>query len=36
MAGMAKPYTVAELKAMADHIAALPGDLRTVTQSRFR
>ena len=36
MAVMAKPYTVAELKAMADHIAALPGDLRTVTQSRFR
>lgn len=36
MAGMAKPYTVAELKAMADHIAALPGDLRTVTQGRFR
>ena len=36
MAGMAKPYTVAEQKAMADHIAALPGDLRTVTQSRFR
>ena len=36
MAGMAKPYTAAELKAMAEHIAALPGDLRTVTQSRFR
>ncbi|MFM2347242.1 MAG: hypothetical protein RL654_1995 [Pseudomonadota bacterium] len=36
MAGMAKPYTTAELKALADHIATLPGDLRTVTQSRFR
>lgn len=36
MAGMAKLYTPAELKQMADYIASLPGELRVVPQSRFR
>jgi cytochrome c553 len=36
MAAQAKPFTHAELKAMAKYIAALPGDLQTVPQSRFR
>ncbi|GIX23182.1 MULTISPECIES: c-type cytochrome [Caldimonas] len=36
MAGQVKPFTDAELKAMAQYIASLPGDLRVVPQSRFR
>ena len=36
MAGMAKPFSHAELKAMAGYIASLPSDLKTVPQSRFR
>ncbi len=36
MAGMARQYTHAELKLMASYLASLPGDLRTVPQSRFR
>jgi cytochrome c553 len=36
MAGMAKLYTPAELKQMADYIASLPSELRVVPQSRFR
>jgi cytochrome c553 len=36
MAGMARQYTHAELKLMADYIASLPGDLRVVPQSSFR
>lgn len=36
MAGIARQYTHAELKAMANYIASLPGELRTVQQSRFR
>ncbi len=36
MAGMARQYTHAELKAMANYLASLPGELRTVPQSRFR
>jgi cytochrome c553 len=36
MGGMAKPFTNAELKLLANHIASLPGDLRTVSQARFR
>jgi cytochrome c553 len=36
MSAAVKPFTRAELKAMADYIASLPGDLRTVPQSRFR
>jgi cytochrome c553 len=36
MGGIVQPYTRAELKAMADYLATLPGDLRTVPQPRFR
>ena len=36
MAGMAKQFSNAELKAMAQYIGSLPGDLKTVPQSRFR
>lgn len=36
MAGMAKQYTNAELKAMANYLASIPGDLKVVPQSRFR
>ncbi|MFM2342402.1 MAG: hypothetical protein RLZZ592_2055 [Pseudomonadota bacterium] len=36
MAGMAKPFSPAELKMLAAYIASLPGDLQTVGNSRFR
>ena len=36
MAGMAKPFSHAELKQLATYIASLPGDLKTVPESRFR
>lgn len=36
MAGMAKQYTNAELKLMANYLSSLEGDLKTVAQSRFR
>ncbi len=36
MAGMAKQFSNAELRAMADYLAALPGELRTVKESYFR
>ena len=36
MAGMAKPFSHAELKQLASYIATLPTDLRTVPESRFR
>ena len=36
MAGMAKQFSDPELKAMARYIASLPGEVRTVPQSRFR
>jgi cytochrome c553 len=36
MAGMAKPFSQAELKLLAGYIATLPGDLKTVPESRFR
>jgi cytochrome c553 len=36
MGGMAKPYTNAELKALANYIATMPGDLSTVTNPKFR
>jgi cytochrome c553 len=36
MAGIAKQYSNAELKAMAGYISSLPGDLKTVPQSKFR
>ena len=36
MAGMARQYTHAELKLMAEYLASLPGDLRVIPQSSFR
>jgi cytochrome c553 len=36
MMGMSKPYTHAELKALAAYMASLPSELKTVSQSRFR
>lgn len=36
MAGMAKQYTNAELKAMSAYLSSLDGDLKVVPQSRFR
>ncbi len=36
MAGMAKQFSNAELKAMARYIGGLPGELKTVPQSKFR
>lgn len=36
MMGMARPFTHAEAKQLAAYIATLPGELKTVPQSRFR
>ena len=36
MGGIAKQFTNDELKAMANYIGSLPGDLKTVPQSKFR
>jgi cytochrome c553 len=36
MAGIAKQYSNAELKAMASYVSSLPGDLKTVPQSKFK
>ena len=36
MSGMAKPYTRAELKKIADYLGSLPGELQAVPQSKFR
>jgi cytochrome c553 len=36
MAGMAKQFSNAELRAMADYLAALPGELRTIKEASFR
>jgi len=36
MGGVAKQFTNAELKEMAKYISSLPGELKTVPQSRFR
>jgi cytochrome c553 len=36
MAGMAKQYSNAELKLIANYLGSLDGDLKTVSQSRFR
>ena len=36
MQGMARPFTHAELKTIAGYLSSLPGDLKTVPQSRFR
>ena len=36
MAAQVKAFKPSELKAMADYIGSLPGDLKTVAQPRFR
>jgi cytochrome c553 len=36
MAGMAKQYTNAELKMLAGYISSIDGELKTVSESRFR
>jgi len=36
MAAQAKQYSAAELKVIAKYLAALPGDLKTVPESKFR
>ena len=36
MGAQVKPFTRAELKAMADYLGSLPSELRTVPQSKFR
>ncbi len=36
MMGMARPFTHAEAKVLANYFATLPGELKTVPQSRFR
>ena len=36
MAGIAKQFSLAELKLMADYVGSLPGDLKVVAQSKFR
>lgn len=36
MAGMAQPFTQAQLKQIAQYLASLPSDLHVVPQSRFR
>jgi len=36
MSAQVKPYSRSELKAMAEYIASLPGDLRVVPENRFR
>jgi cytochrome c553 len=36
MGGVAKQYSNAELKELAGYLSALPGELKTVPQGRFR
>jgi cytochrome c553 len=36
MMGMARPFTLAEIKVLSNYIASMPGELKTVAQSRFR
>jgi cytochrome c553 len=36
MAGQVKQFKHSELKAMANYLASLPGELRTIPQSKFR
>lgn len=36
MGGVAKQFSNAELKVLADYVGSLPGELKTVPQSRFR
>lgn len=36
MAGQVKPFTTSELKVLANYIASLPGDVKTVPQAKFK
>ena len=36
MGGMAKPFTNAELKSLANYIASMPGELQIVSNAKFR
>jgi cytochrome c553 len=36
MGGVAKQFSNAELKELASYVSALPGELKTVPQSKFR
>lgn len=36
MMGMARPFTHAQIRDIADYLASLPGELKTVQQPRFR
>jgi cytochrome c553 len=36
MGGVAKQFSNAELKELAAYVSALPGELKTVPQSKFR
>jgi cytochrome c553 len=36
MMGMSRPFTVAEIKLLSNYIGSMPGELKTVAQSRFR
>jgi hypothetical protein len=36
MLGMARPFTHPEIKAIAEYLGSLPGELKTVQQARFR
>ena len=36
MMGMSRPFTLAEIKVLSNYIASMPGELKTVAQSRFR
>ena len=36
MMGMTRPFTLAEIKVLSNYIGSLPGELKTVPQSRFR
>ncbi len=36
MMGMARPFTLAEIKLLSNYIGSMPGELKTVPQSRFR
>jgi cytochrome c553 len=36
MGGVAKQFSLAELKELADYVSSLPGELKTMPQSKFR
>ena len=36
MVGMAKPFSDSELKQIASFLSSLPGEMKTIPQSKFR